>query len=215
MNLKSKADYYIKEKTEWLAKHDIKVIIDKTSEVIYEDGCGVGGMFNAYTQNLSCAAGGNIKHWLPIFMHEFQHAKQFINQSSVWLDVCNLYKGEDALGVIFNWLDGKEYPDSVVYRAIRLTQAIELDAEKKTVREMINTGISNNIDVLKYTKEANAYIYSYNLIYMTRTWVDASDDSSLANKTMPDHFNNDYTKLPMEFYRQHLKYSTKEKSKPI
>lgn len=214
MNLKSKADYYIKDKTEWLNKRGIQVITEKTADAIYEDGLGVGGMFNSYNKTLSYAASGLVKDWLPIFIHEFQHAKQFINQTPAWMGVCNLYKGEDALGVIFNWLDGKEYPDSIVYKAIRLTQALELDAEKKTVREMINTGISNNIDVLKYTKQANAYIYSYNMIYMHRIWVDAADDYSIVNRTIPDHFNNDYTKLPMEFYRQHMKY-TKEKSKPI
>lgn len=215
MNLKSKADKYVKEQTAWLEKRGITVSVDPTTDTLYEDGLPVGGMFDAYKKSISVATGGKIAHWIPIFIHEVQHAKQFINQSPVWLDICNLYKGEDALGVIFNWLDGDEYPDSIVYKAIRLTQAVELDAEKKTVRELINTSLSDHINVLNYTKWANAYIYSYNIVYMYRQWPDDDPSkTSIITRSLPDHFNNDYTKLPMEFYRQALKYNFKNPKVP-
>lgn len=210
MNLAYKAERYLEEKTKWLDKKGIKVIVHRDVDQIFEDGCGVGGMFDAYKRTLAIAAGGKTKHWLPIFIHEYQHAKQFISQSPVWMDVCNLYKGDDALGVVFNWLDGKDYPDEIVYKAIRLTQAVELDAEKRTVRELINTGLSNHIDVLNYTRDANGYIYFYNMVYMFRKWTsDNYVETNIVNKCLPDHFNNDYTKIPMEFYRLALKYCYK------
>ena len=211
VSLKSKADRYVKEKTEWLQKRGITVNVDYSTEVIYEDGLGIGGLFDAYSKTLSVAAGGLHRNWLPTFIHELQHAKQYLAQTRAWTDVCNLYKGEDALGVLFNWLDGKEYPDSIVYKAVRLTQAIELDAERKTVNEMINTGLSNHIDVLKYTRDANGYIYMHNIIYMFRKWTHEDfTENDIVNKSLPDHFNNDYSKLPMEFYRQAIKYGFKD-----
>lgn len=211
MNLKSKADKYIKTKAEWLEKKGINVIIERELDHVMEDNCAVGGMFNAYAGTLSIACGGKVTTWLPTFIHELQHAKQFLSQSRAWVDICNLYKGEDALGVIFNWLDGKSYPDSIVYKAIRLTQAVELDAEKRTVRELINTGLSNHIDVLEYTRDANGYIYFYNIVYMYRQWQhDDFSDNGIVNRSLPTEFVSDYTKLPMEYYRQAIKYCLKD-----
>ncbi len=207
MSLKFEAIKYVEKKADYLRKKGIEVRLHDTQ--LLEDGLPVGGMFNSYTMKLDVDCTVSMKHWLPTFIHESQHAEQYIRDHKVWTDACNVYKGQDACTVIFNWLDGKEYPDDIVYKAIRLAQSVELDCEKRTVKELIKSGLGRYICTLKYTQEANAYIYFYNIVYMHRIWVGEADGDQnfqgYIHKIMPTNFNNDYSKMPLEYYRLCMK----------
>jgi len=204
MSLKYEAMKYVEKKAEQLIKKGISVNLHDTP--LEEDGLAVGGMFNSYTMSLDVDCTNSIRSWLPTFIHESQHAQQYLRNTTVWNNACDVYKGDDACTIIFNWLDGKEYPDDIVFKAIRLAQEIELDCEKRTVKELINSGLGRYICTLKYTQEANAYIYFYNIVYIHRIWMEGDQRfQGYIHKIMPTNFNNDYSKVPLEFYRLCMK----------
>ena len=190
-------------------------LIDK--ENITDGKNSYGGLFIEDLGLLQCAVGKSWIRWVAVFIHETCHFDQFIEKCQVWQEINSCYKGIDAQTIFFRWVDNKvKYPDSVVFKAMVAVRNSELDCERRVAKEIINNKLDKIIDVKTLNKQANAYIYFHNVIYITRKWyhkdVKPYRVKALWN-IMPDHFNNDYDQLPIEYYKRCMKYCYKKKKK--
>lgn len=189
------------------------VLIDK--QRIIEGKSTYGGLFDEENKELTVAIGGEYLQWIPIFIHETCHLDQTIEKCEAWQNIQNCYRDDCAVTVFFRWLDDKKkYSDDIVFKAISATRDYELDCEMRVAKEIINNKLDKILDLSLINKQANAYIYFYNVMYFTRKWYSKNFRSNKVKKLwkmMPDHFDNDYTMLPIDYYRQCLKHCYKKK----
>lgn len=131
----------------------------------------VSGYFvDAPKPALACALGKPKEEWLKILIHEFQHMRQWAENSEIWkkqyANGINCDKGMDE------WLTGKEYTKEEYTYFIRTMQELELDCEKRTA-EFINAE-KLPLDPHEYVKKANAYIFLYSVLLETKKWPDVA-----------------------------------------
>ena len=76
-------------------------------------------------------------------------------------------------------------------------QRVELDCERRSVRKILDNDLP--LDVELYTKKANAYVWFYRALPLTRRWFIAPYNNPKLLEIMPAHFDNDYRTLPDGF----------------
>lgn len=162
-------------------------------EKVLSDGVLVSGYYDGTKKELCVATKRPQKEYFPIFLHEFCHAEQDIENWTL--------EGESnqTSNDIWEWLTGKDIPMNRVKKSARIYQKTELDCEKRAVRYIKKYGLS--IDIENYIKNANIYVYFYSSLLETRQW---ETKQSIFNhpelmKLVPDHFLNSYVKLPTGF----------------
>ena len=88
---------------------------------------------------------------------------------------------------------------------IRELRNCELDCEKRAVKLMKEYNLP--IDIKKYIKQANAYVYFYNTMIDTRKWYKKSP--CIVKEIldiMPTKFERSYKSLPNKYLRLVKKY---------
>jgi hypothetical protein len=152
-----------------------------------------GSMFSGYFDDENkkiVVARKNINFW-GILAHEYCHFTQWSEQCGIWVkaDI------EKSYYHFADFLNGKEV-ENINYHIDNLKN-VELDNEKRTV-ELI-TKLKLPIDINLYIKKANAYIYFYNWIKISKKWSNPKN-SAYTNKrliaAMKENFNQDYSILP-------------------
>lgn len=185
-----------------------KFIKDKTIELLL-NGYGVNfvnqahlktdgtnfkhsGEFDEDNKTLTVAFKNSQKVWLPVFVHEYAHYVQHINQHKAWVE------NMPALVEFFTWLENPV--GKIKKETVFKTQLLELDCEKTAVKIIQEYNLP--IDVEHYIQAANCYILSYNLFYKYKSWsVDSiykhpNTYESLPTKFMPQNW---YRKTPKNF----------------
>ena len=99
------------------------------------------------------------------FIHEYCHFLQWKEYSDVWKN------GRNAWIAFISYLNGNSKYFSK--NQLLKIQHLELDCEKRVLAEIKNNKLK--INVKNYIKEANSYIYSYNLILENRKFDDRFD----------------------------------------
>ncbi len=100
----------------------------------------------------------DFNYWFPTFIHEFCHYKQWKENPEKWVKMSDCY---DKFG---DFMVGKLPSLSTKY--LRQIQRTELDADKRALKIIKKYGYDDIIDVDKYIKQSNLYIYTYN--YMVK-----------------------------------------------
>jgi len=142
-------------------KYEVSLLFPQTSTVKYSAIQRSSGYFMEESNRivkatLACAMGN--PHWLEILVHESCHMQQWIAKSKLWTK-CT-FKGEDVNDVIEDWVERKvELTEAQLEYCIRKVQHVELDCEQRSVEKIKEFNLP--IDINKYIKQANAYIYSY------------------------------------------------------
>jgi hypothetical protein len=70
--------------------------------------------------------------------------------------------------LVFDWLTGKDYDKREVQKAFCRVMVMERDAERRTV-ELIKR-FNLNVDIDKYIRQANCYIYMHWIMRERRSW---------------------------------------------
>jgi len=159
---------------------------------IPNDNNFLNGYFNDYPLEFSCAMLKPQKEWIPIFLHEYCHFKQWKEKSILWED---LKKIQNKL---WKWIDHKIELDSEELReVISITINIELDCEKRVVK-LIKKNKLNYINIEEYINSANTYIGFYHILEENRKWyIKAPYEFKKIRNTMPNVFLNNYDVLPV------------------
>lgn len=168
--------------------HGIKLDLRKRSSYLKMTGnIKCSGYFDSENKQLVVA----IKRvdWIDILVHEYAHLTQFVDQCEAWV------AGASTTDEIDRWLSGEEIEN--IERHVVSCRNLELDNEKRSVEIVKKFDLP--IDVERYTKKANAYVYFYTWMLKTRRW-SKPGNSPYSNETvieaMPSEFQQDYENLP-------------------
>ena len=124
-----------------------------------------------------------------------------------YIEKTNIWKGANQCGPMDDWLLGKDVKN--IEERIDQVKWLELDCEKRTVKNMIKYNLPVNIS--SYIQKANSYILFYNYIKETRLWCkmgNSPDEKS--NKSLwslcPDKFmpRSYYKTIPKNIYNKFI-----------
>ena len=168
--------------------HGIKLDLRKRSGYLrIGSNIKCSGYFDSENKELVVAT--KRTDWLDILVHEYAHLTQFVDQCEAWVE------GASTTDEIDRWLGGEEIED--IERHIVACRNLELDNEKRSVEIIKKFDLP--IDVERYTKKANGYVYFYTWMLRTRRW-SKPGNSPYSNETvistMPNEFQEDYKNLP-------------------
>jgi hypothetical protein len=154
------------------------------------------GNFGTFDEDtLRTAIKNPVKKWLPVFVHESCHKDQFLERDEIW----NTHiKGVDAIHIMNAWL-GKtcELTENQLKTVIAKVQKVEIDCEKRAVKKIRKYDLP--IDIDKYIKEANAYLWYFHGVAKSRKWSCGDFLQPKILKLMPTHFRNNYDKPPKNY----------------
>jgi hypothetical protein len=137
--------------------------------------------------------------------HEYAHFLQWLNTPQ------QIIQADDRASLlVFDWLTGKNYDKKEVQKAFCRVMVMERDAERRTV-ELIKK-FNLNVDIDKYIRQANCYIYMHWIMRERRSWkyrVGASDPMESKNiiSQMPNSFKaKSDKKIPSHIRKALLAY---------
>ena len=147
---------FIGETSLEMAQAGISAELSPTEYVYGEYGVECSGWFNHLKKEFKVAMEPD--HWLEIYTHEYCHFKQYQD---------GLMEGYDDV-TLWQWLDGKDFPQKKVVEVLRAAQRIEADNERRTVQMARDKELP--IDIENYIRECNAYILSHDVMLRKRTF---------------------------------------------
>lgn len=164
-----------------LQSHGVAVSLSSDDANGMGGGGKLGGYFDEDGPTFFVASASTPELWLSVFVHEYQHFRQWLAKSPTWTakigtDCCAWY-------VFDAWLQGVvELTPQQRDDAIRIILACELECETMSLAE-IHSHPLLGITADWYCRAANVYLAWYGVIRLTRRWYDASpySDSSLVS----------------------------------
>lgn len=154
------------------------------TEAVYCAGYFTGEVF-------AVAFGKPEEEWLKVFTHESCHMDQFLEDPIKW-------KEYDIIDNIDPWLEHKkEFTPEELQIIIDKVIELEEDCERRTVTKIRDWEL--NINIEDYIKQANAYLFFYRFVQLTRAWyggVDAFYRDPQILELCPDYFLDSYATVP-------------------
>lgn len=173
-------------------KYGVVCSLRNTRYVIISKGVLASGYFDETTPILVCSM--NRKDAIEILVHEYCHLTQWVEQIPIWKEC------EKSLPKFFGWLQGDKVRN--VKKHMENCRELELDNEKRSVS--IIKKFNLDIDISKYIKKANAYVYFYTYMLTIRRWC-KKKNSPYSNvaliESMPNYFVKDYSIIPKKIER--------------
>lgn len=149
---------------------------------------------------LACAIGKPTSEWYEVLIHESCHMDQWLEKDVLWTN--QKINGIDCDTGVDDWLGGVEFHVDEYTHYIRTMQKLEIDCEKRSVKKILN--LSLDVDVKKYIKKANSYLFFYEVMLHTRKWCDiAPYKIPEIVDVMPDFFleENEYFEITEDLLR--------------
>jgi hypothetical protein len=175
-------------------ENGISVTLSPTPTVM-SGGLECMGWFDDKSMQLQVAIDRPIGEWLSTFVHESCHKDQFVEKSPAWDTKIGTH---DTCEILDMWLERiVELSPEQLAVVIDKVQMVELSCERRSVEKICKWGLP--IDVELYTRRANAYVWFYRTLPLTRRWVTAPYNNPALLALMPPHFDNDYRTLPDGF----------------
>jgi len=190
---------YFLEVDEKCKQHGVTFFVGAGKQV---NSCGgrSGGYFDDCRKILAVSIGSSLTSCFQTLLHEVSHFKgQWLNPKSIW------YKGRIRHGHsrFFSYLSGQRIYKK--HAAIAAALAIELDCERKTVRE-IKRRWTKYIDLAEYQRQSSAYLYSYLYMGETGKWPVVSCCIRKIAKHAPDSLQKSYKQIPPKLRMAFDKY---------
>lgn len=178
--------------TSTLKETNTKLVLSLSD--VYIDGSRVAGYYSHDLKSIVIRFEDN---YLETLIHEFCHYIQFTKNKRVVRNI------DESLILMWQWLNHEiELPKKDVERVIKNVQALELDCERMSVA--IIKKYKLDIDLEKYIKSANLYIYFHNYVLRNRMWL--KDDMGIDSftkllKLMPNDLKGDRTNMNENWYK--------------
>jgi len=136
------------------------------------------------------------KLWIPVFIHEFCHFRQWKENDPVWR-----ISNDEEEGEFWEWVEGKlPTPPSNLKKVVKNIQKIELNCEKRVAKIIDQYKIEINRD--RYIQGANAYIYLYNIVIEREEWYKTPPyQIKKIIDTMPTKFCRTYSTTPKKYLK--------------
>lgn len=132
----------------------------------------LGGYFDEETLNVNLVTKENTlkeRHlWLSTLVHETCHMDQFLEQTELWTDT--LVNGVSIWTFVDSWLSHDiELTKEQIETYINIMIGVELDCEIRSIAKIKKYKLP--IDLKRYTREANAYMYFHESMKKKRSWM--------------------------------------------
>lgn len=191
------ADEIVKEITRRAWSFGVPVLISP-EESVTVDGLHCSGWFDSSPLMLVCSTGGSEADWLGVLLHEYSHLTQWAEGSAIWRE-------HDKSPGMWSWLEGKPLKNAKA--VVELTQELEADCERRTVRLIKELKAPINLE--RYCREANAYIHFHNVIKDNRKWTKAAGVLRLPEilKHCNPTLDTNYKTTPKPLYDALVKYA--------
>lgn len=191
-------DVFVKDVRDKCREHGIRFYASKGKYLRLSSNIRAGGYFDDVTKTLAYAKGHSMA--LSLLAHESCHLDQFVEAPEMWANA-------DQLPILDEWLSGKNFPKEKIRKCIEAAIALELDCEKRTVEKIKKYNLP--IDIKKYIKQANTYLFFYLWLENTRRW-SSPNNSPYKNEEIiaaaPSRFLTDYSVIPDKIVSLFAKY---------
>lgn len=178
-----------------------KCVLKISSSDVFIDNNMVDGYFSWDSKEIMiCIESIN---WLSTLVHEFCHLLIYKSCTRKENNLRN-----KALGNMFDWVSHDiELDEKEIIRSVNIVKHMELECERKTV-EIIKE-YSLPIDIVQYTKEANAYVLFHDFVKLNRQW---TTSTYIANMTkvlecMSSEFDMDYANISYPLLELYSEYA--------
>lgn len=191
-------------------RYGITLNISNDDVLRLDNGDIVSGYFRDKPHlELAIAIGLGRRHWLSTLVHEFSHFEQWRDYDPTYIVRYNKTTPDT---IIQKWLGGKDYNERTINKCIDLVKKCELNCERRAVKNIKKYNLP--IDIKEYSKQASAYIHSYNYLKLTRRWnppneLFPSEITAIIDE-MPATLNGRYNKMSkrlLEIYDRELGYT--------
>jgi hypothetical protein len=161
MKISDKAKEFMADVIPELIENGIDVLLYKDSRT----PDGYSGGFCSENMTFECAMGKEEKLAFSIFVHEYNHFRQWFEKDPLWI-----HGGDEILDY---WLSPEwhENPTMTQEEALKYmiqTMKLELDCELRSVKMFKEYDLG--IDIDWYIKCSNAYVYFYKVMFDERKW---------------------------------------------
>ena len=177
---------FVSEVVSELLETKVGINLPQTKRIHYSSIDCNGFFDNTPELTFQCAVGKPEEEWFPIFIHEYCHYRQWKEKEPCYFKM----KEVDAEGRLDRWIGGEEHLMDFVYRYADLTKANEYNCEERVV-VILEAHPELDIDKIKYIKQANSYVWFYDIIPQVRQWYG----------TAPYEVEEIYSKLPENLLR--------------
>ncbi len=181
-------------------KNGVKLKLSPSKFLIIDHGTRVNGYFDDENNVIACSCGKSELLWLPILVHEYSHFEQRKDDCPQWRN--SEYKGRDSTEVIDMWLSGKRIPKRIVKMCIARTRNLELDCERRTVKNIAKFSLP--LSTLNYCRRGNAYVHFHNFVGENRKWYKVGHEPYAVPEVlaaMKTHLNDRYDRTPKKFMK--------------
>lgn len=182
-----RVEQFLKHETDVAKKHNIEVYWS-TGSFLRCDSVESCGYFCESPARLAVATGTPMSAWLPIFVHESCHMDQWLEKVPFWS------VAERANNMMDKWLKGKDYPEEKIYNFLQDIIFLEEDCERRAVQKIKDWNLP--IDIEKYIKGANLYLFFYLDLMRTRSWSKGPYKNNKLQKAVSSKFYKSYKKIP-------------------
>lgn len=173
-------------------KHELftankSILLSGDTGVVFE---GEDTLVNGYWDDskgvLAVAMGKSRDEWFPVLVHEFCHFLQFREK---W----ETPENEDLRNHFWFCLEPNRKRTKKVRLGKEATQLLEWDCERRSL-ELINK-FNLDLDPKKYARNANSYIYFYEVVWRYRKWYEIGNEpynNPVILERMPDYLDDKY-----------------------
>jgi hypothetical protein len=122
------------------------------------------GLFDHINKTLRVATWHKPEFWVPIFLHEYCHFKQWKEQTEHWVNAEN--------SPFMDWLYDSSIKDIDYNKECHLCQLMEQECDRKVIRLMLHYKMIGHMrDVQRCIKAMNLYHISYQVMKEERSWL--------------------------------------------
>ena len=164
---------YLLEAITELEKANVRLELHNATRIQLKDegGALTSGYFDIEPDVpvLAVAAKRPVSKWLRLFTHEFNHVRQWLQQTKAWTDTYQKINGKQADFVFWDWISHKKnHPVEDVIQAMRLIRTCEEECEDMVGDDILCYDLP--INTSKYAGASVAYLYTYAWAIMRRQW---------------------------------------------
>lgn len=147
-----------------LEKYPVNIVLSEDLQV-FCDNFYSAGYFDNEPPTLAVALGKPFQEWFLVFIHEFCHFRQFVEQPEEFNRLCS------NIDLLFQWVDGKiELSEQQISAYSADARFLEYDCEKRVLANLDNFAITHLVNAQEYAQKANSYFNFYNYLAKYRTW---------------------------------------------
>lgn len=172
---------YVRAAIADLQSHGVTVTLASEDANGFGGGGKLGGYFDEEGPTFFVASSHSPELWLGVFIHEYQHFRQWITKSPTWMTKLG---GDCCAWYVFDaWLQGVvELTPQQRDDAIRIILTCERECEMMSLAE-VESRPQLGIDPAWYRRAANVYLAWYGVVRLMRQWYDRCpySDSTLVD----------------------------------